>query len=169
MSAQRTTRPRRTAPTARDRVIDAARAYVDALRDARHTSNPDATQAEENALIAAVRDIDDPTQATRAEAFEVVLAGIAAGLPIPETINTYHFGSLSLRLDDDDQEAVDRWIRHLDMPAPELRGVRNEGRFRSYKSETPHGKILPGWSVQVYCDATVQPEAANGQTTGGTQ
>ncbi|WKU07974.1 hypothetical protein [Micromonospora sp. HUAS LYJ1] len=108
-----------------------------------------------------------PTPAPRAEpvtdprriAYELVLAGVATGLPIPDSISIPSDNQVfDLRMADSDRDAVERWAAYLGLPAPADGDpiVVKPGRaFRSYATETWLHPAMPDRRrVQVasFCD-----------------
>lgn len=93
----------------------------------------------------------------RLAAYNLIAAGIASGLPLPQQICLHTFGIIEVQVGEGDQAAADAWCAYLKMPKPSL-GEVHKGTardFRVYKSRVISHPDIPGWTVEVcaYCDA----------------
>ncbi|NBE80346.1 hypothetical protein [Micromonospora rubida] len=93
----------------------------------------------------------------RRAAYELVLAGVAAGLPIPdETWIPSNNTVFTIHLANDDPASVDRWAAFLGLGEPTygsaMRGPRR--LFRAYETKGRNCPGMPGWlvDVQSFCD-----------------
>jgi hypothetical protein len=94
--------------------------------------------------------------------YDLVVAGIAAGLPIPSTISIPADNVIaSVWLGDDNPAAVDRWAAYLGLPAAvEGNVITGDSRsWRNYKAETWKYPAMPGWCVcaESYVTVPVPP------------
>ncbi|XTZ18155.1 hypothetical protein ACQSSU_12675 [Micromonospora echinospora] len=99
--------------------------------------------------------------------YDLVVAGVAAGLPIPARIlipADHHIASVWLG--DDTPAAVDRWAAHLGLPAASTDSVHTDGSrsWRNYKAETWAYPAMPGWCVRAESYVTV-PTCSRCETT----
>lgn len=92
-----------------------------------------------------------PAPADRRAAYDLVHAGIVAGLPLPHQINLAHD---HLWLYVADRGGVDQWAAHLGLPAPVLAGS-------VYMTGLHLASRLPGWLVNV---SAALPPAASART-----
>ena len=110
----------------------------------------------------------------RRAAFDLTVAGVAAGLPVPERTDVgngrFNHGALSLFVADNDRAAVDRWASWLGLPTPKLTMTPMEtrqaddfptGYFQPYESQTRNHPAT-GLSVKVesYVTAPAPAEPA---------
>ncbi|MEV4767756.1 hypothetical protein [Micromonospora humida] len=113
--------------------------------------------ADEAVTVAGAKPAEPATDPRRI-AYELVLAGVAAGLPIPDSINIPSNNTVvTLWAADGDRDAVERWAAYLNLPTPadgRPIGVKPDRVFRSYESETSEHPALPGRRVRVtsLCD-----------------
>lgn len=114
-----------------------------------------------------------PEVPSPAALFAHVAAGVAAGLPVPITVEVFRHGSLVVRLDDEDEAGVGRWCAYLRLGAPTLRpGVVEaigQQRWQAYGTGRHGGELLQGWlgwSASVWCSVPAEDEPA-GTEPGG--
>jgi hypothetical protein len=109
----------------------------------------------------------------RAYGLQLVIEGVAAGLPVPSAI---HMGSdrrvdLQFSRGDTATAAVDRSATYLELPAAELRphvfDAEGKHPWQTYSAEVHRHVALNGWSVAVWCPAPATAEAVTEATTGG--
>lgn len=107
------------------------------------------------ARLTAPRQPVDPDP--RRAAYELVLAGVAAGLPIPDEARIpSNNTAFTVHLADNDPDSVDRWAAFLGLGEPTyssaMRGPRRP--FRAYEARGRSLPGLPGWAVDVasFCD-----------------
>ncbi|MFF0822152.1 hypothetical protein ACFYUR_17430 [Micromonospora haikouensis] len=94
----------------------------------------------------------------RQKVFDLVAAGIAAGLPVPYRVQIPDDHRIvGLFVGNDNPASVDRWAAWLGLPAPESDGPVESGRrrFAVYRSQTRTHPDLPGWLLQVESYITV--------------
>ncbi|MCX4468755.1 hypothetical protein OOK41_00215 [Micromonospora sp. NBC_01655] len=97
-----------------------------------------------------------------------MLAGVAAGLPIPdETWIPSNNTVFTVHLADNDPASVDSWAAFLGLETPAygstMRGPRRP--FRSYEAKGRNCPGMPGWlvDVQSFCDvAELEAQQAGG-------
>ncbi len=100
------------------------------------------------------------TPADRSIAFRLVVEGVAThGLPIPMSTDLYDTPSMTLRFDDDDTDAVDRWSAYLGLTAPtrskRVSDLDSDRPWKSYSTDTCWtGTRVPGWPTRVWCLAS---------------
>ncbi|HWJ08996.1 MAG TPA: hypothetical protein VNS46_06435 [Nocardioides sp.] len=87
----------------------------------------------------------------RRVAYDLVVAGVASGLPIPDSIDIpsdNHIFELKMR--DNDRESVDAWAAYLRLPKARLGEIIRTARdFRNYEAGTWAYPAMPGWRVEV--------------------
>jgi hypothetical protein len=90
--------------------------------------------------------------ADRRAAYDLVHAGIVAGLPIPMGIYVYRSRALVLDFAPAERGAVDQWAAHLGLPAPGLVGP-------TYMTGLLALAAVPGWMVNICCPAGARTES----------
>ncbi|MFI5833244.1 hypothetical protein ACIA5A_06155 [Micromonospora sp. NPDC051300] len=102
------------------------------------------------------------TPATREDAFDMYVGGVALGLPIPEQVDMYSFRALYLKFDYGDTVAVDRWAAYLDLPAAgrssRAHTLDGDTPLAGYSSRISRHQNLSGWSVSVSCSVPATAE-----------
>ncbi len=90
----------------------------------------------------------------RRAAYELVLAGVAAGLPIPDEVRIPSDNTIFavFASNTGDLAAAEGWAAWLGLPAPAYGEVmRGASRpFRNYGTTGEH-PAMPGWKVDVDC------------------
>ncbi|MEU7843973.1 hypothetical protein AB0B39_23770 [Micromonospora sp. NPDC049114] len=100
------------------------------------------------------------TPIDRTKAFRLVVEGVAThGLPIPMSTDLHDTPSMTLRFDDDDTDAVDRWAAYLGLAAPtrskRVHDLDRDRPWKSYSTDTCWtGSRVPGWPIRVWCLVT---------------
>lgn len=115
-----------------------------------------------------------PTPDPRRAAFDLPAAGVAAGLPVPRSIDVANGslsgGDLTLYLADNDRTAVEQWASWLGLPAPEMtlhpmktgQSSHPTGFFQPYESKTYNHPAL-GRAVMAKSYLTVPAPVVDGE------
>ncbi|MDG4784380.1 hypothetical protein O7626_41075 [Micromonospora sp. WMMD1102] len=119
--------------------------------------------------VATDAEVKAASLAPRSALFDVVRAGIDAGLPIPDMISMPSNNTIfKLHFADDSPLMVDAWAAHLGMPDAARSGhvVKGAGfrDFEPYESNSRNCSGLRGWAVNIDTFMTVEPETAETST-----
>ena len=88
-------------------------------------------------------------------AWQLVINGVAGGLPIPAAVDIPgHYNIFSVRLPNNDRAGADAWAAYLGLDALALEEPLKSG-VRNYRSLSWDYPALPGWKAEVssFCDA----------------
>ncbi len=87
-------------------------------------------------------------------AYELIVASVASGLPIPATIELPgHYHKVTIRLPRNDTAGVDAWVARLGLTPARLDRPLTTG-IRDYGTSTQHWPVLPDWFIEVQCFCT---------------